>query len=205
MLVVCIWGKGALQLTHLCVFHTGQDRSCFNAAWSTFVFRVIRGESRPVCLVSCSVELKLQNESTQMFSYSALLITLKILTQLTPWNVASLGSKGIPAFYGSRRLIDVFKKAHHWNHMPNNFRPCSLSIASYFSFLKHRSICISQLIFLLQCFLILYGVSYFLIDTLLIWDGTSDSSVGMATRLQARRQRSRGFDSMQGTRDFASP
>jgi hypothetical protein len=150
MLVVCICARGALRLTRLCVFHTGQVRSCSNAVWSTFVFRMIRGERRPTCLTSCSVEFKLQNESTQMFSYSALLITLKILTQLTPWNEASLGSNGIPSFYGSRRLIAVLKEAHHWI-ICRTTSDCNRIIF----LVSYTQVCISQLISSRSCMYII--------------------------------------------------
>jgi hypothetical protein len=159
MLVVCICAKRALRLTRLCVFHTGQVRSCFDAVWSTFVFSVIRSESRPVCLTSSSVKLKLQNESTQMFSYSALLITLKILTQLTPWNEASLGSKGIPSFYGSRRLIVVLKEAYHWI-ICRTTSDHALSQSHRISRFLHTGLYL-PIDFFLQCFPIMYIYIYF--------------------------------------------
>jgi hypothetical protein len=46
----------------------------------------------------------------------------KKATQLTPWNRVLLEKlivtqlvKKFPAFYGTRRFITVFKRAHHWS------------------------------------------------------------------------------------------
>lgn len=82
----------------------------------------------PFSMSPCSVLLKLQNESTQMFSYRALLVTLKILTQLTPCNVASFGSQGIPPCCLSLKVNHHPQTSPPLNHIPNNMWPYPLQL-----------------------------------------------------------------------------